>query len=256
MNSLKIRKIEVMVVFVCLFIGLFCIYAAGFRSREHAKQIVCTSNIRLNCQSIIDYAADHDGSVTLAGSGFWPCDFTYAATDNLMQYGSTRQSFYCPSNKGASAYDRRFWQFIQNFYCGCAPAPYPDFTEPDDLSTRQSYYRIVTYVFLIEHNEGVIPPMQGSPPRDWISDLDDIVNPQEYEMIVDQIISESVSDKFYNLTSGMGSNFNIAEQSNHLNKSGYPFGCNIGYVDGHVAWKPFEQTQIRLYIAGVRYYWW
>ena len=256
MNSLKIRKLEVLVIFVCLFAGLFCVYASAFKSREHAKQIVCASHVRLNCQSVIGYAADHDGEVTFNTSGWWPCDISFSATDDLMEYGSTRSSFYCPSNKSSNAFDARRWQFavwtmLPN------QSVYTDFDESLlTLSQKRQYFRVISYLFLTDNPSGTRPSFQGSPPRDWIRDLDDITNPQEYEMVVDQTISSSSMGSFYEITSGGAWNlFQTVDQTNHLNKSGMPLGSNIGFVDGHVAWRPFGQMQMR-YSTGVFYSWW
>ena len=63
MNQLKLRKTELLAVFGSLFLCILCVYALAYRSREHAKQMLCASNIHLNCQSVIGYASDHDGEV-------------------------------------------------------------------------------------------------------------------------------------------------------------------------------------------------
>lgn len=251
MNHVIIRKTEVLVVFVCLFVSSFCFYALGYRGREHAKQIVCAANIRLNSQSMIQYAADHEGLVTF-NYGLWPHDMSFSGTDDLMQYGSTRPSFYCPANKTADAFNRCFWQYAFIY-------PYDPYTDFDEsyltLAQKQQYFRILSYLFLTDNPSRVRATIVGTPPRDWIRDLDEITNPQEYEMMCDQTISEGLYDHFYGIISGgLWSLAQVAEQSNHLNKAGKPLGGNIGFVDGHVAWRPFDQMQIRA-VTGINCWW-
>jgi len=258
MRPLKLQKTELMVVFGCIFISCFCVYATGYRSREQAKQVVCIGHVRLNGQAVISYADDHDGGVTFNYAAFWPHDISYSATDDLMQYGAARQGFYCPSNKVANAFDVRFWQLalISSFPPIPNPHYYSDYDETMlSLAQKQAYYRIISYFFLTDNPSGTRPSFQGTPPRDWIRDLDDITNPEEYEMITDQTMSTSMSGGFYNIrVGGLWTLSQISEQSNHLDKSGLPLGGNIGYVDGHVAWRPFGQMQMRLYMG--LYNWW
>lgn len=257
MRCFIIQRTELAAVFICGFISFFCVYAAAYRSREHAKEMVCAANLRINSQSVLGYAADHDGLVTFNTAGPWPCDISFSATDDLMEYGAIRQGFYCPSNKIANPFDKRFWQYamLSGFQ---PPDCYTDFDESMLSPTQKKmYFRIISYFFLTDLD----PPtwtrgsFLGSPPRAWIRDLDDIANPQEYELIVDQTMSQTPSSVFYGFTGdGLWVIGQISEQSNHLDKSGMPLGGNIGFVDGHVAWRPFAQMQMRLKMG--LYNWW
>jgi prepilin-type processing-associated H-X9-DG protein len=49
-------------------------------------------------------------------------------------------------------------------------------------------------------------------------------------------------------------NYGIYDSTSHLKTDAVPLGGNIGFVDGHVAWRPFDDMGGRY--GGDRLFWW
>jgi prepilin-type processing-associated H-X9-DG protein len=259
MNHFKIQKTELLFVVICLFISICCFHAVAYRSREHAKETVCAEYIRLNSQALLGYAGDHDGNVMINGYATWAQDFSFSATDKLISYGANRQAFYCPAKKSFNAFDPRFWQY--SLYASQSPNPgpglgnYQDLVEPSAAASRAGNFRIIAYTFLVDLSSPYTRPLiTGQPSRSWIRDIDDISNPSEYEMVFDNTIASSSVGPFDKVMGGLWALYAIYDSTNHLAKNGKPLGGNIGYVDGHIAWKPFTQMQIRCQSGPI--FWW
>ena len=84
-------------------------------------------------------------------------------------------------------------------------------------------------------------------------------------MIVDAVISSN-NWTFFDITAGgigMLSGGNLSDDSNHrslqnigsgVNQGPKPAGSNVGYADGHAAWKKFDDMKHR-YTRG-QFFWW
>ena len=48
----------------------------------------------------------------------------------------------------------------------------------------------------------------------------------------------------------------VADQSSHLKTEQQPLGANIGFLDGHVAWRHFKDMELRYSISAGLTFWW
>jgi prepilin-type processing-associated H-X9-DG protein len=64
--------------------------------------------------------------------------------------------------------------------------------------------------------------------------------PSRYARIVDYVVSDA-NEVFANVTRQAWVRVN--DTTNHLDAASKPLGGNIGFADGHVAWRPFSQMQ-------------
>jgi prepilin-type processing-associated H-X9-DG protein len=90
-----------------------------------------------------------------------------------------------------------------------------------------------------------------------VRNVNEVEIPHEKELVADAILSVSANGGFHDIQAGAMSVWGIADQSNHLNEAEVPMplGGNTGFVDGHVAWRPFEDMQIQ-HSAYMPYFWW
>nr|HML73096.1 hypothetical protein [Anaerohalosphaeraceae bacterium] len=83
-------------------------------------------------------------------------------------------------------------------------------------------------------------------------------------MIADSTISQTLNDNFSQITAGgLYAKYGIYDTSNHLStrRSGIgtnnvvPFGGNLAFADGHVAWRDYpDEVKCRL-LLGMYFYW-
>jgi prepilin-type processing-associated H-X9-DG protein len=80
------------------------------------------------------------------------------------------------------------------------------------------------------------------------------------EMVLDVVISamemrndEYPNGNFTRVSGGMLTSYGIYDSTSHLKTDAEPLGGNIGFVDGHVAWRPFHDMGGRY--GGDRLFW-
>jgi prepilin-type processing-associated H-X9-DG protein len=243
-------KKDLFVLFVSvLFLVVVC-GMVGKRGRDLAKRSVCASNINQLLQGLTILAGENDGELISYG-GYWPWDVHYDTTNALldcMGIGVRKPSadkdipvqdvFYCPSN---------LKQKIQRGYCWSFAV------DP----VQETGYRLMGYFFLLAagwNNYGD-NPVQGSGDKKYVKTIY-VDNPSETELVVDIILSDKRTilwpqEEYPNgnfailMCGGMPCPYCIPDTSNHLKTPREPYGINIGFVDGHVAWRPFSQMEIR-----------
>jgi prepilin-type N-terminal cleavage/methylation domain-containing protein len=156
--------------------------------------------------------------------GNWPWDISDQFCTNMIEYGSTRNIFFCPAN--ASFNQDNVWNF------GSAGA---------SNATVQSHFRITGYVWLLPGagmNTAGIPEtpywktnILGSPAQ----------RPSYSEVCVDVVA--------YDYTAGAqgyahfkvgGLPGNVIQRTSFLEGT-QPAGANELYMDGHIAWRKWSQ---------------
>lgn len=202
--------------------------------RESARRAKCLSNVRQITTALLVYSAENNDRLPIMDSANWAWDVDVPTMRTLIQMGGEQEMFYCPS--GLAGNDR--WEFGEQIIDG-----------------EESGFRVISYVLLLEGNDGVPShlrnakveepePYQVSAGRGggvWVAPT-----LSQRELVVDATISEG--DNFSNITSG-GSDL---DRTNHLDGT-RPAGGNIGFLDGHVEWRPFSAMQDR---GGAPKFWW
>jgi prepilin-type processing-associated H-X9-DG protein len=59
---------------------------------------------------------------------------------------------------------------------------------------------------------------------------------------------------FAEIMGGMYVQYGVMDMTNHLKTAAEPWGGNIGFLDGHVAWRPFKDMG-RRYGATPGFWW-
>jgi len=135
--------------------------------------------------------------------------------------------FYCPANVQQKRNITKLWNFSKNI-------------------------RIAGYFFLIDTKTGR-PKIQGtdSQLKQWVTRLD-MPKQSEKEMITDIIISDQINFKPPQYPNGNFEKIQSTilgrsgfESTNHLINDAKPAGGNIGFIDGHVEWRPFNEMEKR-----------
>lgn len=240
------NKRDFMVLIVCTIFLIFTIGSVGKRGREQARRMVCASNIKTQLSALMLFAEENEGGFPSTG-GFWPWDFEYHRANQILrcmgvdvQKPSVEEDipvqdvFYCPSNFPQIIARNIYWHFAVD-------------------SANERGYRLAGYVFMwpATWNSHGGAPILGSGNKRWVKTIY-VDEPAETELVVDAIMSQN--GNFGKITVGGMPVFGFFDSSSHLKTAREPAGGNIGFVDGHVQWRLFDEMEIR-YQAGP-YWWW
>lgn len=208
MKSFQQYRADWIVSVVCILTLCLLLGAAGNTGREKARQVACSANIKRSVDAAILLAEENNGYFKSYSMGSWPGDASTQYVTQLSDLGIEKKMLYCPSN---STMQQHMDQFF-NFGAG--------------------YYSVLGYCYLNE--VGKVRSLY-------------IEEAGSTELVVDRTISQKGIggvEYFNRVQGGMGV-YGIYDQANHLKSSTEPYGGNIGFVDGHVAWRPFSDMEIR-----------
>lgn len=217
------------------------------------RQMVCASNVKQLTMALHVYGGDNNNKLPVTqyfGSTVWPWDLPPSTADAMLSYGLHKRDFYCPSTA-------------------------PFFTDWDNfLSPNRGYslwnftsnFRVTGYGFALSGpGSGITSSNQNTtllPERLKISAGTFLPAPpnSERELVADAIISSFGQNNpaqrltgNYNYSSIVGG-FYKPHTSAHLNGP-LPEGSNIGFKDGHVAWRKFSDPLVSARTS-YPYFWW
>jgi hypothetical protein len=231
------------------------------RAREQARKIVCSNNSRQLILGMSIYASSSNGRLPINSFNGWLWDVGDPTIVALIQNsGCTRKSFYCPSNVPFTNLnldrDNKYWDL--NAIKASAASANPG-------------YRITGFCWLMESEwkEAGVLKTRSAVYADTSKPADQFPNfwpkttfckrASTVELVIDMTESANISPKFPN-----GKFTNIVNgptsRTNHLvpGKIDRGAGGEIGFLDGHVAWRPFAEMKKRLG-GGTRafpFFWW
>ncbi len=251
----------------CILFAVANICSVGKMGRENAKRIICASNIKQILDGLTKNAQDNSGKLP-SYEGGWLWDLPRTTITNMMnsmgintelscetqqewiQRGGDMPApdvFYCPSDIPHKKARQKFWDYHH-------------------VSGGFSSYRVLGYFFLFNNSTGnrsKLPLPPGAEPWNWVSSIS-VTNPDKTELLTDITMSDIdayVSSDYPNgnfakiiTGSAQGAYTGCLDSTSHLKTEKEPYGGNIGFVDGHVEWRPFEKM-IRRYKSGPVFWW-
>lgn len=229
--------IELLVVISIIALLLSIIVPSLAKAKDYAKRVVCSSNVRQCFLGLNIYASENNSKqpllyygpgVTFSG---WPWDIPLNAVDAIIRSGGSRDTFYCPAYPEANC--RLRWG--------------------DDGPNNSLPYRVVGYCLMLQvdprNASDGRPPIAGTGNKKWVEKVT-CKNPSATELVTDATLSQGVrssSPKYY--PDGKFTNLTDAYRSrtSHLvrGKDDRGDGGNMGFVDGHVLWRPFSEFERR-----------
>jgi prepilin-type processing-associated H-X9-DG protein len=256
---MKIRgiqtKTDVIITLCCAVFLLSCLGAIGINGREKAKQAACAGQIYQQLQALFAYSNEHQGNLPRPKTaGNWLCDVAINTVHEMLDMGMTREMFYCPSNVNQQRYQDRFWMYNNDTWDGRR------------FSTVHSGSFIVSgYCFIVELNmpgsssvrRPTITRYPGETQKRWIKTIWE-KDPDSAELVIDSTMSIPQSSypngNFAGIPGGLYAQSQVYDTTNHLKSVGEPWGGNIGFLDGHVAWRPFKDMGRRY--GSAPGFWW
>lgn len=223
--------IELLVVISIIAVLMAVMMPALQKAREQAKKSSCANSIHQCVLGLNIYATENASKLPRldnAGGG-WLWDVPVSATDTIIKSGGSRDTFYCPA--------------------------YPEANTDERWGINSTTYRITGYFWMLQlvsenptTHQPVTPrpEIAGSGHKQWITTTA-CKNPSAAELVTDATLSQGINPaaypngKFINIVN------TLTSRSNHLErgKDNRAAGGNMGFVDGHVSWRDFDNMEPR-----------
>ncbi len=248
-------KIDLLILIICAIFALANICSVGKLGRENARRMICASNITQQLSALLNFAGDNEGKLPAAG-GYWPCDIScdnmnillenmgISVSDmNLPPYKDIplQKVFYCPSNFIQKKAETYYWNFATHY---------------DTNLHKFTGYRVMVYFYLwaAGWNSNGTKPINGPGDKKWVSTIF-MENPSETELITDVVYSDP-SGNFDRILCGGMAGLGYFDSTSHLKTKKEPYGGNVGFVDGHIEWRPFSRMYHRFGYSSCPSFWW
>lgn len=206
--------IELLVVIAIIAILGSMILPALSRSKEKAKRIACTNNIRQLTLASLMYAGDNRDQFEEAGSANAPYWVKQKFRDSLFKnYHIQRRQFYCPSNRAWDRDDFWNWPGSDDTVIG-----YNYFASDERLETDLNIYR-----------------GHGNPRPN----IKPIFPQKSTDRPFFPLLWVDLNRRFQSSWERPGDNTPLSRGVNHFEaKQRVPSGGNHGFLDGHAEWVP------------------
>ena len=230
--------IELLVVIAIIALLMSILMPALRRAKEQARRQACGARIRQQTLALNMYAGDNDTKLPLPNTaGAWLQDVAVNTVHFMLSTGMTREMFYCPSNSAHQKDNDVFWMYNNKSW-----------DSSRNRFTDETGFIVSGYDYILQLSHGSRQPIveytSDSLPKKWVKSTMDSM-PSMREVVIDSIMGIPQSNtkygrEFESIPGGIYSQTGIYDRSSHLVSNQEPAGGNIGFLDGHGEWRPFN----------------
>lgn len=228
--------IELLVVIAIIAILMGILLPALGKVREQARQKSCGTRIRQHLIALNMYADENSGKLPLPTTqGNWLQDVGVNTVNFMLRTGMTREMFYCPSNENHQKYNDLFWLFANRSWDG-------------KKFTNETQFIVSGYCYLLQTTSNSRPQIRryakDTEEKIWLKTNREKM-PAVRELVIDSIMGVRAEGRkwgrnFAQVPGGIYSQSQVYDQTSHLRGGQIPIGGNVGFLDSHVEWRPFE----------------
>lgn len=233
--------IELLVVISIIAVLLSVLMPALRKVREQARQSSCSARIRQQILALNIYAGENDNKLPLPNTaGAWLQDVAINTVHFMFASGMTREMFYCPSNKTHQKYNDLFWMYNNKSW----DSKTQRFTDYNNNSFVVSGYCYILETSSRPYRQEIVAYSTDSIQKRWVKTSMDS-RPSDREVVVDSIMGMPQSNtkygrEFASVTGGIYAESGVYDTTSHLISNEEPAGGNVGFMDGHTAWRSFN----------------
>jgi prepilin-type N-terminal cleavage/methylation domain-containing protein len=263
--------IELLVVIAIIALLLAILVPALSKAKMYAQRLICGSNIKQLSLGVRLYSEQNKGLVPTglnsAGNrspGNWFWDIGFWTTNEISRYANIDSKvFFCSANIKKKPTDARFWQF--SWLPGGVDLTREQPLRDENVLTvvqQKDNFRVLSYLFMFDKYAVINGSQTSTLPTilisgenaKWVRRLTDLRNASATPLVQDVLIDDNTGKNFDDImTGGSGQVFGLPDSSNHFSRQTFlgttrkiPWGIQVGYADGHVDWKRFEDTKLQL----------
>lgn len=239
--------VELLVIIAVIALVAVMQVSALASAKGRTKVAQCASNLQQVTLALHLYGGENNDKLPVypASAGFWAWDLPWNVGETLLSYNLEKRNFYCPGTapRFTDADNNTLWNFFPNqiHVTGYLFA----FSGSSSLIivSNQNTTLLTERIRLTGSATG---PTLPAPPN------------AERVLTADATISSPGGGVYlqrysYNYTDVAGG-FSKAHTSPHLNGR-FPAGGNVGFKDGHVGWRNFDDMNQRASPSGPSFWW-
>jgi prepilin-type N-terminal cleavage/methylation domain-containing protein/prepilin-type processing-associated H-X9-DG protein len=230
--------IELLVVIAIIAILAAILLPALAKAKVTANRATCKSNEKQQLLALNMYAGENKDNLPQSALGYWAHDMSGNVVTAMIASGATYKVWYDPGDRGISTVDllHEFtnWNFLgysqvgyaETFPLTASYAPYNGW----DFETNLNYKLSATSIS--------VPAAGAAPAMSFTISL--ATRPQ---MACEMLTTPGVSANYAAMPTWLWNGIIgglYPYTTSHMANAKRPAGVNIGMIDGHVEWRPFN----------------
>jgi len=220
------------------------------RVREQARKKSCAARVRQQVLGLTMYAQDNNAKLpVLQSETGWLQNLSVAAVNHMLGSGMTRDMFFCPSNETHKKHAMVCWLH----HLTEDPLEFGKYWNGRRFINCSGTDRVVAgYFFILDlqgrNRDPIARYPSDSGDRMWLSTVQ-TRNPSDRELVADITMGVAKAGtkhgyQFGHIAVGGLIRSGVYDTTSHLKSDEEPVGSNVGFLDGHVVWRPWSPPKM------------